>query len=154
MADFMSARSGVRDAKKYKIECDYSRSARRLVYKYAELSNAYTLCDVAGVPYHEHANVREYGRLLTVYFLMDVEAANDLSTVDPKKMLGIFGGSEMELAAARAGRKVFIESASIQEGIQAIHDELIVKYGEDGLKKRMDDIIHLQRSIADFVLKD
>jgi hypothetical protein len=85
---------------------------------------------------------------------MDVEAANDLSTVDPKKMLGIFGGSEMELAAARAGRKVFIESASIQEGIQAIHDELIVKYGEDGLKKRMDDIIHLQRSIADFVLKD
>lgn len=154
MADFMRARSNVRDVKKYNmrgVERDFAKYA----YKYAELSNAYELCDMCGVTYYEHENVREYGRLLTVYMLMDVESAQDLSNVDPKKLFDILKGPAAELAALRAGRKVFLEAASMQEGIKTIRDELVVAYGgEAGLQKRLDDIIHIHREIAKFVMKD
>lgn len=153
MADFMRARSSVRDVKKYNmrgVERDFAKYA----YKYAELSNAYEICDMCGVTYYEHENVREYGRLLTVYLLMDVESANDLSNADIKKMFSILKGPAAELAASRAGRKMFIEADSIHEGIKTIRDELVAKYGEAGLKKRLDDIVRLHRAIASFVLKD
>lgn len=155
LADFTRARSGVRGVKKHNIAQTADRTVARLAYKYAELSNVYELCDAVGVKYYEHENVREYGRLLTAYMLMNVESANDLSNVDIKKMFGILKGPSAELAARRAGRTMFLEAASIHEGIKTIRDELVVAYGgEAGLQKRLDDIVRLQHAFVDFVLED
>lgn len=155
MADFTRARSSVRGVKKHHINQTADRSVARLAYKYAELSNVYEMADMAGVTYYEHENVREYGRLLTVYMLMNVESANDLSNVDIKKMFGILKGPAAELAARRAGRKMFIEAPSVHEGIKTIRAELVAAYGgEAGLQKRLDDIVRIHRAIAEFVLKD
>jgi hypothetical protein len=43
----------------------------------------------------------------------------------------------------------------MQEGITDIRDELVVVYGgEAGLQKRMEDIIRLQRTLAEYLLEN
>jgi hypothetical protein len=155
LSDFMRARLSLRGVKKHTPKGDAERTVARMVNKYAELSTIYEFCDKAGVQYYEHENVREYGRLLLCYILMNVESAQDLNQVDPRKMMGILVGPAAELAARRAGHKMFIAAANMQEGITDIRDELVVVYGgEAGLQKRMEDIIRLQRTLAEYLLEN